>query len=109
MADQTVDRLRALRVNEERLHDDLVALGEIGWEDELGLARATFSPAHFAARAWFLERARAAGLETKVDSAANHSAILPGPSGSRTVLMGSDLDSVPGGGRYDGVLGGLWR
>jgi hydantoinase/carbamoylase family amidase len=97
----------AVRVNEERLHDDLVALGEIGWEAERGLARTTFSPAHLAARAWFLERARAAGLETRVDSAANHSAILPGPPGSRTLLMGSHLDSVPGGGRYDGALGVL--
>ncbi len=96
-----------IRVNEQRLHDDVVALGEIGWEDERGLARTTFSSAHLAARAWFLERARAAGLETRVDSAANHSAVLPGPSGSRTVLIGSHLDSVPGGGRYDGALGVL--
>jgi beta-ureidopropionase / N-carbamoyl-L-amino-acid hydrolase len=107
VAHRMVDRLPVLRVNEERLREDLVALGEIGWDPELGLARTTFSPAHCAARAWFLERARAAGLQTRVDPAANHSAILPGPSDSRTVLMGSHLDSVPGGGRYDGALGVL--
>src|SRR5205823_3397366 len=56
-------------------------------------------------RAWFLERARAANLETRVDSAANHSAILPGPPGAPALLMGSHLDSVPCGGRYDGALG----
>jgi N-carbamoyl-L-amino-acid hydrolase len=107
VTNRSVDRLPVLRVDEERLHEDLVALGEIGWAPARGLARTTFSPAHSAARAWFLERARAAGLETRVDSAANHSAILPGPSGSRTLLMGSHLDSVPGGGRYDGALGVL--
>jgi N-carbamoyl-L-amino-acid hydrolase len=95
----------ALRVNEQRLRDDLVALGEIGWDPARGLSRTTFSPAHTAARAWFLERAGAAGLETRIDSAANHSAVLRGPAGSRTVLMGSHLDSVPCGGRYDGALG----
>jgi N-carbamoyl-L-amino-acid hydrolase len=95
----------AIRINEERLHDDLVALGEIGWDPAHGLARTTFSRAHSAAREWLLERARAAGLQARVDSAANHSAVLPGPPGSRTVLMGSHLDSVPSGGRYDGALG----
>jgi N-carbamoyl-L-amino-acid hydrolase len=94
-----------VRVNEKRLRQDLIALGEIGWDPARGLSRTTFSPAHVAARAWFLRQAGAAGLETRVDSAANHSAVLPGPRGSRTVLMGSHLDSVPCGGRYDGALG----
>jgi N-carbamoyl-L-amino-acid hydrolase len=107
VTNRTIDGLPLLGVDEERLHEDLVALGEIGWDPARGLARTTFSPAHSAARGWFLEQAQAAGLETRVDSAANHSAILPGPSGSRTLLMGSHLDSVPDGGRYDGALGVL--
>lgn len=107
MANETIDSMPVLRVNEARLREDLAALGAIGWDPERGLGRTTFSPAHCAARAWFLERARATGLQTRVDSAANHSAILPGPSGSPTVLMGSHLDSVPSGGRYDGALGVL--
>src|SRR5439155_26400960 len=43
------------------------------------------------------------GLEANVDAAGNHSAVLPadGP----TLLLGSHLDSVPNGGRYDGALG----
>jgi beta-ureidopropionase / N-carbamoyl-L-amino-acid hydrolase len=102
---RTAGETGVLRVNADRLREDMLALGEIGWEGPRGLARTTFSPGHIAARAWFLERARAAGLETRVDSAANHSAILPGPAGSRTVLLGSHLDSVPEGGRYDGALG----
>jgi N-carbamoyl-L-amino-acid hydrolase len=97
----------AVRVNEERLREDLLALGEIGWQPERGLERTTFSAGHTAARAWFLERARASGLRTRIDSAANHSAILPGPPGSRTLMLGSHLDSVPQGGRYDGALGVL--
>jgi beta-ureidopropionase / N-carbamoyl-L-amino-acid hydrolase len=97
-----------LLVNTERLRADLHALGEIGWAPGVGLARTTFSDAHLAARAWFLERVEAAGLKTRVDSAANHSAVLPsGERGARTLLLGSHLDSVPQGGRYDGALGVL--
>ncbi|MHB1835268.1 MAG: hydantoinase/carbamoylase family amidase, partial [Solirubrobacteraceae bacterium] len=96
-----------LRVNEQRLHQDLQALGEIGWEPGRGMMRTTFSPGHTAAREWFIQRARAAGLQTRVDAAANHSAVLPGPDGSPTLLLGSHLDSVPAGGRYDGALGVL--
>jgi N-carbamoyl-L-amino-acid hydrolase len=99
--------MAVLRVNEERLREDLLALGAIGWDGDQGLNRTTFSPAHIAARAWFLERARAAGLDARIDSAANHSAVLPGPPGARTILLGSHLDSVPQGGRYDGALGVL--
>jgi N-carbamoyl-L-amino-acid hydrolase len=85
---------------------DLDALGRIGWTPGAGLARTTFSEAHVEARAWFLRRARDAGLETRIDSAANHSAVLPADrAGARTLLLGSHLDSVPGGGRYDGALG----
>jgi beta-ureidopropionase / N-carbamoyl-L-amino-acid hydrolase len=97
-----------LLVNSERLRADLQTLGEIGWTPGVGLGRTTFSDAHLAARAWFLETARAAGLQTLIDSAANHSAVLPsGEPGARTLLLGSHLDSVAQGGRYDGALGVL--
>jgi len=60
-----------------------------------------------AARRWFLARAEAAGLDTRVDTAANHSAVLQSrrAGSNRVLLLGSHLDSVPGGGRYDGALG----
>jgi N-carbamoyl-L-amino-acid hydrolase len=40
-----------------------------------------------------------------VDGAANHSATLPGSDPERGLLLGSHLDSVPNGGRFDGALG----
>ena len=92
-----------MRVDGERLREDFEALAAIGATPEGGVNRPSFSDAHLAARAWFLERAQAYGLETRVDAAGNHSALLPveGP----TLLLGSHLDSVPDGGRYDGALG----
>ena len=95
-----------LRVDAERLRADFEALARIGARPDGGLDRTTFSEAHLEARAWFLGRARAAGLETHVDSAANHSAVLPSRHpGARTLLFGSHLDSVRSGGRFDGALG----
>ena len=68
-----------------------------------GVERPSLGEEHLAARAWFLERAASAGLDTRVDAAGNHSAILP--AAGPTLLLGSHLDSVPNGGRYDGALG----
>lgn len=97
-----------LRVDAHRMRTDFDALAQIGATPDGGIARTTFSEAHVAARAWFLERAREAGLETRVDTAANHSAVLRARDpGARTLLLGSHLDSVPRGGRFDGALGVL--
>src|SRR2546429_9864419 len=93
-------------VDRARLAADFEALAAIGATPEGGVARPTFSDAHLAARAWFLERARAAGLETHVDAAGNHSAVLrSADADAQTLLLGSHLDSVPDGGRFDGALG----
>jgi beta-ureidopropionase / N-carbamoyl-L-amino-acid hydrolase len=95
-----------LHVDSDRLRADFDALSAIGATGDGGLERTTFSEPHLAARAWFHGRGRAAGLETHVDSAANHSVVLPaGDAGARTLMLGSHLDSVPRGGRYDGALG----
>jgi N-carbamoyl-L-amino-acid hydrolase len=82
---------------------DFEALAAFGATEEGGVDRPSLGEAHLAARRWFLERARAYGLETRIDAAGNHSAVLSarGP----TLLLGSHLDSVRNGGRYDGALG----
>ena len=97
-----------LRVDSDRLRADFEVLSTFGATPEGGVARTTFSEPHLAARAWFHERGREAGLETHVDSAANHSVVLAARrAGARTLMLGSHLDSVRRGGRYDGALGVL--
>jgi N-carbamoyl-L-amino-acid hydrolase len=97
-----------LTIDEERFAADLSAMSAIGWTNESGMQRTTFSDAHAEVRTWFLDRARAAGLRTRVDGAGNHSAILEAADPrARTLLLGSHLDSVPSGGRFDGALGVL--
>jgi N-carbamoyl-L-amino-acid hydrolase len=95
-----------LRVDSDRLRADFDSLAAIGGTPDGGLERTTFSEAHLAAREWFRETALAAGLETRVDAAANQSAFLPARDPqARTLLLGSHLDSVRHGGRFDGALG----
>jgi hydantoinase/carbamoylase family amidase len=82
------------------------ALAQIGATAEGGLNRPTFSPEHLAARKWFAGQIQKAGLEFRTDGAGNHSAFLAcGPKDAPSLLLGSHLDSVPNGGRYDGALG----
>jgi N-carbamoyl-L-amino-acid hydrolase len=95
-----------LRVDSHRLRADFDALAAVGRTPGGGVSRPTFSEAHLAARAWLLDRAAAAEFATRVDAAGNHSAVLPAlERGAPTLLLGSHLDSVPDGGRFDGALG----
>lgn len=93
-------------MNAQRMREDFRWLAQYGATREGGVHRPTFSEAHLAARAWLGERIRQSGLEFRTDAAGNHSAVLAcGPAGGPTLLLGSHLDSVPYGGRFDGALG----
>lgn len=98
----------SLFINPDRLKSDFDAFSQIGATPAGGVNRPALSPTHLEARRWFLQRATEAGLATHIDSAGNHSAILQSPvPNSQSLLLGSHLDSVPNGGRYDGALGVL--
>jgi N-carbamoyl-L-amino-acid hydrolase len=95
-------------IDEQRFAADLRALNEIGWAGTDGMQRTSFSAAHTEARRWLFARAADAGLATRVDAAGNHSVLLPATDpDAPTVMLGSHLDSVPHGGRFDGALGVL--
>lgn len=102
------ERLSALRINPDRFQADFEALAQIGATGDGGVHRPALSPTHLAARAWFRQRIEEAGLQFHQDGAGNHSARLAcGPENAPTLLLGSHLDSVPYGGRFDGPLGVL--
>jgi len=95
-----------LRVNADRMNDSFIHLASIGATGDGGVSRVTFIEAHLAARAWFRAEIENAGLEFRMDSVGNHSAMLTcGDQNAPTLLLGSHLDSVPNGGRFDGALG----
>lgn len=95
-----------LRVNKERFFEDLDSLAKIGRTLDEGVTRLALSETDLEARGWFKARAEEAGLKFHQDGAGNISAILPAKNPrAKTLLAGSHLDSVPNGGRFDGVLG----
>lgn len=97
-----------LRINSDRFHNNFELLSQIGATVDGGNHRPTFSKAHQQARKWFMKKAKSADLEIKIDDAGNHSAILYcGPANAPLLLLGSHLDTVPKGGKFDGALGVL--
>lgn len=103
MADTTT-----LKINAQRLLEDINTLGQIGATPEGGVSRPAMSEADLAGRTWFRDRAAKDRFEFNEDGAGNLSAILKcaNPE-AKTLLIGSHLDTVPNGGRYDGALGVL--
>jgi beta-ureidopropionase / N-carbamoyl-L-amino-acid hydrolase len=96
----------SLRINSDRMLDAFNQLALIGGTADSGVHRPTFDEAHLAARAWLRGHIEANGFEFRTDGAGNHSAILPCDDPSApTLILGSHLDSVPNGGRFDGALG----
>ena len=98
---------KSLRINADRFQQNFQALSRIGASASGGLNRPALSEPHLAARQWLSERIRAAGLAFSMDGAGNHIGRLAcGPvANAPALLLGSHLDSVPGGGRFDGALG----
>lgn len=96
-----------LLINSDRFKQNFDALAQIGATGDGGVNRPALSAANQQARQWYLDRIAEAGLESQIDSAGNHSAILRSPlnPNARTLLLGSHTDSVPMGGRFDGALG----
>src|SRR5437868_3312713 len=69
-----------------------------------GAQRLAWGPVWRDAREWFKGKIAELDLRVETDSAGNNWVTLPGAS-SRTVIVGSHLDSVPNGGWLDGCLG----
>ncbi len=95
------------RIDFERLRQDVETLAAIGRHADLGLYRMAFSDGDWAAREWLAARIQAAELDLHVDGAANIHARLGWDGEHPSVMTGSHLDTVPGGGHLDGALGVL--
>jgi N-carbamoyl-L-amino-acid hydrolase len=100
------------RVNGERLRQHLEALSVYGrppggsFAD--GVSRVAYSDADVAGRRYVMGLMEAAGLKPRIDPAGNIFARRSGSeAGLPPVLFGSHIDSVPGGGNFDGDVGSL--
>ncbi|MCZ6863455.1 MAG: Zn-dependent hydrolase [Alphaproteobacteria bacterium] len=95
-----------MRANPDRIEQRIKALSAFGANSEGGVSRVAFSDADLAGRAYIRDLMREAGLSVRMDTAGNIIGRREGSEPNLPVIMfGSHIDSVPGGGNYDGNVG----
>ncbi|WP_416065244.1 Zn-dependent hydrolase [Rhizobium sp. ZK1] len=96
---------RNLPVNPGRIAEDIEALSTIT-EPGHPWTRRAFSPLFLEGRAYLEARMRAIGLDTRIDASGNLIGRREGlKPGSGVIMLGSHSDTVPDGGRFDGIAG----
>lgn len=92
-------------IRADRIGADIDALAELT-EPGRPWTRRAFTPKFAEGRAWLENAMQAAGAVTQVDAAGNLVATIPGRRPELgTIMLGSHSDTVPDGGRFDGVAG----
>ena len=99
---------QSLAANEARLQQRIAELSKFGANPEGGVSRVAFSAADVAGREYIRKLMQQAGLVVRLDTAGNIIGRRDGADPKLPVIMtGSHIDSVPGGGNYDGDVGVL--
>jgi N-carbamoyl-L-amino-acid hydrolase len=97
-----------LKIDPERLWDDLMETARIGGTPKGGICRLTLTDLDRQVRDWFKAQAQALGCTVTVD---DMGAMFARRNGQRAdvppIAMGSHLDTQPTGGKFDGALGVL--
>jgi N-carbamoyl-L-amino-acid hydrolase len=94
-----------MKIDRRRLDRTMTEMGKIGETPRGGLTRVALTDEDKRGRDQMVGWMRDAGLRVSVDQMGN---IFGERSGTETlppVMMGSHIDSVPTGGKYDGQLG----
>jgi N-carbamoyl-L-amino-acid hydrolase len=94
-----------LPLDANRLWADVMALADIT-DPARPYTRRSFTPLFLEGRAWLARRFAEAGLTTRIDTAGNLIGGLEGTNPALGVIaVGSHSDTVPSGGRFDGIAG----
>lgn len=97
--------MRNLRVNADRIGADLDAMSKIT-DPGRPWTRRAFSPRFDEGRDWLMQRFTEAGLIVSNDAGGNLLGRRPGSDPKRgRIMIGSHSDTVPDGGRFDGIAG----
>ncbi len=91
----------------KRLEDKIKTFSKFGDTGKGGITRLCFTEPNLEARVEFCRRCEALGMTIKTDDMGNIYATKPGKENLPAIAVGSHLDSVVRGGKYDGVLGVL--
>src|SRR5699024_1089766 len=92
-----------MKINSKRLLNHLDEVNLITASGE-GMTRPAFSELEDQAHEWFIKKCKALNLKTRQDAFGNSFATI-GPEDKKGILIGSHLDTVNNGGKYDGALG----
>ncbi len=96
-----------MAISANRILSDIEAIA--GFSEvapSIGYSRPTFTKAWAAARDYVIAEAEKVGCSARIDAAANvHLRPKSLPADNKVWLSGSHIDSVPTGGKYDGVMG----
>lgn len=91
-----------------RVLSNIEKYAKYGANDNGGVTRPSFSEADLEIRKLFIQDLKELGLSIVIDGAGNIWGNLKGSGLKRgSIVIGSHLDSVPNGGKYDGPLGVL--
>jgi allantoate deiminase len=104
MGAESVESAPGTRVPEGSVAASLDELARIGRAGDGSVTRTAWTPELFDAYAWVADRMRGLGLDVETDAAGNLIGRWQAGDGA-PVLVGSHLDTVPSGGRFDGALG----
>ncbi|WP_256839828.1 Zn-dependent hydrolase [Ornithinimicrobium faecis] len=99
----------SFHVSAERIRADIEHLATIGATATGGVSRTSFSAADRQVRAWVADQCARFGLAMHTDGIGNIFITWGGDAQAdrAPVYAGSHLDSVPEGGRFDGILGSV--
>jgi N-carbamoyl-L-amino-acid hydrolase len=96
-----------MKINRQRLEQSIHELGRIGETPRGGLTRLALSDDDKRARDQMVAWMREARLRVRIDQMGNIFGERAGADALPPVMVGSHVDSVPTGGKYDGQLGVL--
>ncbi|SHG11132.1 N-carbamoyl-L-amino-acid hydrolase [Marinomonas polaris DSM 16579] len=100
--------MQDLRINEQRLWDTLMEMGDIGGTEKGGCNRLAGTDLDKQARDLFVSWCEACGCTVEVDKIGNIFARRSGTNNDLPAVgTGSHLDTQPTGGKFDGVFGVL--
>ena len=94
-----------LHAQPDRIEQHIMELSVFGRNPEGGVSRVAFSQADLDGREYITSLMSQAGLQVTIDTAGNLIGFRSGSENLPPIMLGSHIDSVPGGGNYDGDVG----
>jgi beta-ureidopropionase / N-carbamoyl-L-amino-acid hydrolase len=98
-------QLSKLTVNGERLKNTIETFADFGRTDKNGVTRLSLSDEDIRVRDYFRSCCEELGMTVTVDDMGTMYATLAGVQQKPPIVIGSHMDTVKKGGRFDGVLG----